>query len=266
MKSQRSLAYQALSALAVMAVVARAAHTVWRIKQSAALIRHSTAFQALPPGATASLLVVGDSTAVGAGASSADQSVAGLVARDHPHVKIVNRAKNGARFAEIAGQIHGGERFDVILVLAGANDVIRLTRLDSLRRDIARAAQTARARARLVIFMPPGNIGNSPFFFPPLSWLMARRTRAMHFLVRQAAASSGALFVSLYRDKADDLFVLQRDKFNAKDGLHPTSAGYRVWYEQLNEQAALARRLAALRWQGALKSSGNEPADQAGVA
>ena len=262
MKTRRPLVYKALSALAVIAVVAGAAHALWRITQSAALIRKSIAFQSLPEDATASLLIVGDSTAVGTGASSADQSVAGLIGRDHPHVKIVNRAKNGARFADIPGQIHGGERFDVILVLAGANDVIRLTPAASLRRDIALAAQTARARARIVIFMPPGNVGNSPFFFPPLSWLMTRRAKAMHFLVHQAAADHGALYVRLYQDKANDPFILRRDEFNAKDGLHPTSAGYRMWYEQLNEQAALARRLAALRWQGALKSS----IDSAGAA
>ena len=244
-----------LSALAVFAVLAATAHAAWRIRQSAELARQSEPFQALPDGATASLLIVGDSTAVGTGASSAGHSVAGLIARDHPHLRIVNRARDGARFADFAGQLEGDERFDAILILGGGNDVIRLTRHEPLALAVAEAARRARANARLVVFMPSGNVGNAPFFFPPLSWLMTGRSKELHRLVRQAAAYYGALYVSLYKDKADDPFARLPDDLNARDGLHPSDAGYRLWYQELNMQAALARRLAALRWHGALKSA-----------
>ncbi len=250
MKTHRLHILGTLSALAVLAILATTGHVAWRIRQSADLARQSEPFQSLPDGATASLLIVGDSTAVGTGASSSGQSVAGLIARDHPHLKIVNRAKDGARFADFALQMEGDERFDVMLLLGGGNDVIRLTGHESLERDIAHAAQLARTHARLVILMPSGNVGNAPFFFPPLSWLMTKRSKVLHRLVRQAAADNGALYVSLYKDKADDPFAQQPDELNARDGLHPSDAGYRLWYHELNMQAALARRLAALRWQG----------------
>lgn len=236
-----------LSALAVLSLAAVAGPAAWRIRQSIELARQSQPLQALPAGATASLLVVGDSTAVGTGASSPAHSVPGLVAQAHPGLRIVNRASDGARFADMARQLEGPERFDAVLVLGGGNDVLRLTGQAALVRDVARAARLAAARAPLVILMPPGNVGNAPFFGPPLSWLMARRSRALHGAVRQAARDSGALYVGLYKDKADDPFAQRPDELNAGDGLHPSDAGYRLWYEALNGQAGLSGRLAALQ-------------------
>lgn len=237
---------RALWAVAALAIAATAGQAAWRIKQSAELARQSEPLQASPAGATASLLIVGDSTAVGTGASSVAHSVAGLIARDHPRLRIVNRASDGARFADIACQLEGDERFDAVLVLGGGNDVIRLTRQDALAQDIAKTAQLAAARAPLVVIMPPGNVGNAPFFMAPLSWLMTKRSREMHGLVRQVATDHGALYVSLYKDKADDPFAQRPDELNARDGLHPSDAGYRLWHDALNAQAGLDRRLAAL--------------------
>ena len=234
---------RALWAAAALAIAATAGQAAWRIKQSAELARQSEPLQASPAGATASLLIAGDSTAVGTGATSAAHSVAGLIARNHPGLRIVNRASDGARFADIARQLQGDERFDAVLVLGGGNDVIRLTAQDALAQDIARVARLAAARAPLVVIMPPGNVGNAPFFMAPLSWLMAKRSRAMHGLVHQAAVDHGAIYVSLYKDKADDPFAQRPDELNARDGLHPSDAGYRLWYDALNAQAGLAERL-----------------------
>ncbi|MDB5930333.1 MAG: family lipase [Polaromonas sp.] len=254
MKIRPSHLIGALSAVTVLAVVATTGHAAWRIRQSAALAGKSEALQATPPAPTVRLLIVGDSTGVGTGASSAAHSLAGLIAHDHPRLAIVNRASDGAKFADITRQLDGKDRFDAILILGGGNDVIRLTAAGTLRQGIAETARLARAQAGLVILMPCGNVGNAPFFFAPLSWLMTRRSQALHRMARQAAASTGALYVSLYKDRADDPFAQRPDELNAPDGLHPSDAGYRVWYRELNTQAGLGRRLAALNRRAALKS------------
>lgn len=237
----------ALSIVAALALMAAVGQAAWRIKQSIDLARQSEPLQASPPGATARLLIVGDSTAVGTGASSTRNSLAGLIAHDHPRLTIVNRAADGARFADIARQLAVPGPFDVVLVLGGGNDVIRMTGRPALEQDIASTLALASQQAAQVIVMPPGNVGNAPFFMAPLSWLMTERAQSLHRLVRQAAAASGAVYVNLYQDKADDPFAQRPDELNAPDGLHPSDAGYRLWYDALNNQAALASRLAGLR-------------------
>jgi lysophospholipase L1-like esterase len=247
MKLRRPHLLGALGVLAALAVLATTGCAAWRVGQSVTLARQSEPFEVSPAQATASLLVVGDSTAVGTGASSPATSIAGLIARDHPQLTIVNRARDGARFADIAGQLEGQQRFDAILVLGGGNDVIRFTGAAQLEQDIARTAELARVRARLVVFMPAGNVGSAPFFFAPWSWLMTRRSENLHRFVRQAATDNGAVYVNLFKNKADDPFAQRPKELNASDGLHPSDAGYRLWYGELNAQAGLSAQLAALR-------------------
>ncbi|MDO9358618.1 MAG: GDSL family lipase, partial [Polaromonas sp.] len=125
MKIRRPSMLGTVSILAALVVLTTSGCAAWRIKQSAELAKQSEPFQVSPAGASATLLVVGDSTGVGTGASSPATSVAGLIARDHPFLKVVNRSTDGAKYADIARQLEGpaGERFDAILVLGGGNDV-----------------------------------------------------------------------------------------------------------------------------------------------
>lgn len=219
---------------------------VWRIGQSAELARLSQPFQQSPDVVTMRLLIVGDSTGVGTGASAAQNSVAGLLGRSHPLLLVENRASDGARFADVVAQLAGDDRFDVVIVLAGGNDVIRLRGREALAEDIERVTALATRRAQTVVLMPSGNAGNAPFFFAPVSWLMTSRSRQLHRLVRGAATRHGAVYVNLFHERADDPFVSQPG-LNASDGLHPSDAGYRVWFTELMAQADLTERLASAR-------------------
>ena len=216
---------------------------VWRIGQSAELARESKAWQQQPANSTLRLLIVGDSTGVGTGASSGLGSLAGLIGTSQPTWAIDNRSRDGARFRDLAAQLEGSEHFDIVLVQAGGNDVIRLRGLQALERDIEQVASLARARGHRVILMPAGNVGNAPFFLAPLSWLMTERSRALHRLVKEAAGRIGADYVNLFHEREDDPFV--RDpQLNARDGLHPSDAGYKVWLQALQTQAGVPGRAA----------------------
>ena len=227
-------------------VVLVCARTAWRLHESAELARLSQPLQRLPAQPVLRLLIVGDSTAVGTGATTPEGSLAGLLAQRFPRLQIDNRSSDGAKFGGLLAQLEGNERFDMVLVMAGGNDVVRLQNLKTLQGDVERVTQRARQRADLVVLMPAGNVGNAPFFFAPVSWLMTWRSRRLHAFVTESALRHGAVVVRLLRERADDPFV-QRPQLNAADGLHPSDAGYRVWFEELMAQAGLSERLSAAR-------------------
>ena len=230
------------SALAIGLVLCT--RTGWRLHKAAELARLSEPWQRPLVQPSLRLLIVGDSTAVGTGATAPQFSVAGLLGSHFPRLQIDNRARDGAKFAGLLAQLDGEERFDMVLVMAGGNDVIRLRGLAALQSDVDRVTQRARQRADLVVLMPAGNVGNAPFWWAPVSWLMTWRARRLHAFASEAASRHGAVYVNLFRETADDPFV-QRPALNAADGLHPSDAGYLVWFGELMVQAALPQRLAA---------------------
>lgn len=243
----------ALAAAAALVLVPGAR----RLATAAELARASEPYRQAPADPALRLLIVGDSTAVGTGASSPEASLAGRIGRAHPRLHIDNLARDGATFADVRSQLGaagadgpageaGRPRYDLVLVQAGGNDVIRLRDLDVVRRDVAAALAQARALSPQVIVMPAGNVGNAPFFFAPLSWWMTARSRVLHRHVREAAAAAGTVYVDLFHEAGDDPFV-QRPGLHAADGLHPSDAGYAEWLDALERQAGLSARLAASR-------------------
>ena len=187
------------------------------------------------------ILIVGDSTGVGTGAEAPKDSIAGLILRDFPGTTIENRAENGAKFADVVTQLDDGtmEQYDLILIQAGGNDILRFTSLDALGDNVAVLLKSAKERARHVVFMSTGNVGNAPAFMPPLTWLYTSRSRKVRKLLMEIADAEGVRYVDLFMERSEDPFVSEPRRYNAPDFLHPGSEGYRLWYEALKAQAGL---------------------------
>lgn len=137
----------------------------------------------------------------GIGASTAGISVAGLIARQHPDMRIVNRAPVGLKLADIAHQLVSPQRFDLILIpiLGGGKDAIRLTAGAALQASVGRALQLASDPASTVVLMPAENVGSIPFFPQPLAWLMRKPSIVLHAIARSSAANVSAIYVTATR-------------------------------------------------------------------
>ena len=211
-----------------------------RLSVSRNLADAARPYSAHPTDPQRTLLIVGDSTALGTGADSPQSSLAGWIGNAHPQWRIDNRAANGAKFVDVVQQLRDADSgYDLVLVVAGGNDVIQLTSMDTLRAGMADAVDLAHARGRRVVLMPCGNVGHAPFFLPPLTWWMDARSKEMHAIARSVAQDGGARYITLLQPKETDPFVLHSQELHAADGLHPSSAGYRQWYTELVRQGGL---------------------------
>lgn len=213
----------------------------WRMWTTADLASEARPYTAQPAQPARRILVVGDSTAVGTGASAPLASLPGLIGHDHPQWRIDNLSANGARYADVVAQLQRASAgYDLVLVLAGGNDVIRFTSKDALRSQIEQVVELAQHRGERVVLMPCGNVGHAPFFIPPLSWAMARRSKSLHEVVSEISATRQVGYVRLLKPRDEDPFVARSKVLNAADGLHPSDAGYQEWYRELVAQGGLA--------------------------
>ena len=191
----------------------------------------------------ATVLILGDSTGVGVGATRPEESVAGLLAADYPDADIVNVAVSGTRVAGAIGQVRScleaGLRFDLALLHVGGNDVVADTpphRLaddcDALLRELARlATRTA--------WLGPPDLGLAPLFPRPYAWVMASRSRAAAKVFSAAAARHGVVFVDFSAPAHVAYFRKRRRRHFAVDGFHPNSASYRYGYAAARQMLGL---------------------------
>jgi CBS domain-containing protein/lysophospholipase L1-like esterase len=208
------------------------------------LARAARAFEAAPPHGSQRVLLLGDSTGVGVGAVQPQHSLPGFLHQAFPHAHIVNRCRNGARVADALHQARQacarGERFDVALILVGGNDVLKLTPHARLEHDARALLRTLRACTTHIAWLGSADIGGAPVLLPPLNWLASWHTaRTMRHLA-DSAAGQGVPFIDFSRDRR---FARDTGTYFAADGIHPSSASYRLCFEELCRRVPLAHWL-----------------------
>lgn len=237
-----------LIALAVLAAVvlylAYHAVQVYRhIKISTGLVARAVPFAAERGAGSPRLLVVGDSTAVGVGASSPSYTTSGYFAAEHPQYSVSNRAVSGAKVADVLAQMRlASSSYAAILIQAGGNDIIRFTDLASLRRDYALLLGEATARSPHVVAASTGRVGRAALFnFFPANVIYDMRTRAVRRVLMDEAAKAGVTYVDIYKEGEADVISADPGRYYAPDGLHLNDAGWAVWYQDIGQ--ALSRVL-----------------------
>lgn len=191
------------------------------------------------------VLVVGDSTGVGTGATHAAHSLAGRLAQDFPDSHIVNRARNGAKTLDACHQLDMcvGEHFDVVLIHVGGNDVLRRTPWRRLVGHVDGLMQRAAKIGDHVLVTTTPNVGLVPAFFAPLSWWLTRRSRQLRDLFMQACRRHGAHYANFFHPRAQCPFSRDWQRYFAEDRLHPSSECYGYVYRALIETTPLAQWL-----------------------
>lgn len=178
------------------------------------------------------LLVLGESTAAGVGASNHSEGLAGqtalaINAMTAATVDWTVVAANGLTASGLRGrldQLPADTRADVILIGLGANDAFRLQGPVGWRRNIRALIDAVRERCGFAPVMlsaaPP--IGHFPGLPQPLRSVLGLRARLLdHASQKLAGEMSGVFFVPLDFEAEPGLF--------AADGIHPSPLSYRLW-------------------------------------
>jgi lysophospholipase L1-like esterase len=197
-------------------------------------------------------LVLGDSTAAGVGAdyqSGIAVMTAKELSRTHT-VHLLNLGVSGARIADVRADqlpLIGAFVPDVVLLSVAANDVIHLTRIESMRTDLRAIIHALRMKNPSVTIVATGSpdMGSPPRIPRLLRGLAARRARNVNVMFREEAATDH-ITVAPIAEVTGPLFRKDRSLF-ADDRFHPNARGYATWIAVLNEALATAMSPAAAR-------------------
>lgn len=185
------------------------------------------------------ILVAGDSTAYGTGASQSIDSIAGRLGEDFLSYEIENIAKNGLTLAGLHEKLKTlppSDPYELMLIQIGGNDILQKTDPKLIEAALAEIIVLAKLRSKHVVVMSSGNVGGAPAFAPygsPLSLAYEAQTRTVRDIFIRVAQAEGALYIDLFREPEDDVFIKEPKRYMAFDGLHPSSEGYAVWYNEL---------------------------------
>lgn len=206
------------------------------IQISLGIQEKAVAYQQFPDNPTMKILVAGDSTGVGTGASSPEESIAGRIGKDFPNASLRNISENGITTEELREKLErlDNSMYDLIVIQIGANDVTKFTPKTKIAREIKLVLGYAETHASSVILLTAGNMGLSPVFKAPFSNYITARTLVVREIFQsEAAARPSVTYIDLFKEAEDDTFSKDIDKYYADDLFHPSSEGYGVWYQDI---------------------------------
>lgn len=188
-------------------------------------------------GSGQSILVAGDSTLLGTGASNPENSVVGLLGTKWPDSSIRNISDNGLKWEDMSKLIESTEYVDLMIIGSGGNDLIRARSFSRIKKDFSEALNLASNKSDIVLVITHGNIGASklfPSFVRPILKYRSKRISTIYSEV--ASGYDNVRHVSMYLHPSKDPYVEKPDVYFANDKLHPSDEGYKVWFERIQSE------------------------------
>jgi len=224
-----------LVAIAVLSLVGYGAANVYlKAKVSEALMAEPHQYDALTTDYTKTLLILGDSTGVGIGADMKEDTVAGLLSAYLGATYVENQAKSGAAVEDLSTQIQHLHlsHYDFILIQIGGNDILAFHDASKTAEKLAEILKTL-PDADKVVVMSAGNVGGATLIPWGLRPFYMWATLAYHKEFSKVVETAGHTYINLYAPIFKDPFIKDPQKYLAADGLHPSSAGYKLWFASL---------------------------------
>ncbi|MBC7767122.1 SGNH/GDSL hydrolase family protein [Arenimonas sp.] len=185
------------------------------------------AFQRIDPNTKQRILVLGDSTAVGTGSSNNIYSTTGRLSSKYPEAEVINISENGLKLSGLNERIKNvSGHFDIIVIQIGANDIIRLTDLETIDTELDKLLKKTKTLSSKVVILHSGNIGESKFFpwyITPILTYRSKEVREIYIRKTSIYESSYVNLIDLHVD----------GKYYASDKLHLNDEGYKIWFDEI---------------------------------
>ncbi|MES2931460.1 MAG: GDSL-type esterase/lipase family protein [Patescibacteria group bacterium] len=203
------------------------------VQVSKRIINSTVAYEKAGEGEN-SVLVLGDSTAVGIGADRPEESVAGRVSTFLQADRVENYAVSGAVTSDLNTQRKNAtlSSYGLILIQIGGNDIIRFKPAEDAGEELRAAIQNL-PDAQKVVIISAGDVGGATLFPWPVRPFHTRLNNEYHETFARIAKEEGVTYVNFGNSPATKIINEKPEIYLAADGLHPSSEGYRLWFEEI---------------------------------
>ncbi len=204
------------------------------------LVRSATAYEQHPKGPAHRVLVLGDSSGFGVGATTPQESVAGRIGLRNPDTDITNIAVSGARLKDVPKQLTNARiqhdvKYDRIFLHIGGNDIVHGTSLSAMQVQLQGVLEDIAPLSDDIVLIHGGNIGTAPFFpkiaQPYFTW---KSKQARRLYLQVVGDDTRFTVLNLHPERALDPYAQEPHIYFAADSFHPSSEGYRVWFEEID--------------------------------
>lgn len=192
------------------------------------LVRQTKSYSNSSENSSFNILVLGDSTAYGVGAATPEETTAGRLAHMYS-ASVENYAVSGAQTQHMLDQMSRAqrERYDLVLVQVGANDVIYFSSIEQTGIRLEETLKELRKKSDHVVLLTAGDIGNAPLWPWPLNKIYTKRTALLREVFMKVAEKNGVAYVDIFA--MPDPFEKDEEKYYAGDKLHLSGDGYELW-------------------------------------
>ena len=185
---------------------------------------------------TSTIGIVGDSTALGVGASIPEKSLAGLLGNIYPKSTVINISANGFYLNQIADALERQDNFDLLVICGGGIDIIYLKNINQVREDIQRLFSIADTKSNKIIFITPLNLGLSSAFPWIVKKFYLRRSKRVGKIIKDEAQKFPKIFVSNNLEIDSQNLIPPWKEISSPDRIHPNDDGYRWVFERIKSK------------------------------
>ena len=207
-----------------------------KINISKDLVQKTVKYENITEDKSKTLLILGDSTAVGVGVNKREDSIPALLSDKLKVTYTENKSVSGAKVSDLKEQLQNIKlkNYDYILIQIGGNDVVAREDADKVGKELGELIQTLPKDAKIIVQMC-GDVG-VPTLLP---WFVRGYYTGLslkyHTVFEKITKENGGVYINLYEDPKTDPFLKSPEVYLAKDGFHPSSSGYKLWFAKLEE-------------------------------
>ncbi len=208
------------------------------VKKTKVLIKNAVPYERSLPESDMKILVLGDSTAYGTGSLKNSETTAGRLGELFPQADVKTIVENGLKLEgllEKVSSIDPNEKYSIILIQIGANDIIRLTNMKDIEARIDTLVDKLSKQTKKLIFMHSGNVGDSEFFPSYVQPILTSRSNKVREIYIKTAEKHNAFYVDVIGSGIPKIIEVDPSKYYANDLLHLTGEGYGLWFDEIRK-------------------------------